>query len=265
MNKGKKDYTFEELIGIIELLRGENGCPWDRVQTHESIKGNLIEEAYESVEALESGDKDAFADELGDVLLQVVFHSEIGKSENTFTIQDVLNHVCNKLISRHTHIFGSDTADTPSEVMDTWEKNKQQEKGFTSITEDLKGVCRYLPALLRAQKVSKKAAKVGFEWDTINDVMAKVQEEVQELALAVQHGSTAEMEEELGDLLFAAVNIARFADFKAEDALNRAVEKFISRFEKVEQSANGSGHSLSELSAEELDCLWKDAKKSESC
>ena len=264
MNKEKKDYTFEDLIGIIEVLRGENGCPWDRVQTHDSIKNNLIEEAYEAVEALDSGNKDAFADELGDVLLQVVFHSQIGKSENTFSITDVLNHVCNKMISRHTHIFGSDKAVTADEVLDTWEKNKQKEKGLLSAAQSMKDVCHYLPALLRAQKILKKAAKTGFDWDNITEAMAKVSEETKELESAIEHANIAEIEEELGDLLFAVVNIARFADFRAEDALNKATEKFISRFEKVEENAKTGGSSLSELSVSELKKLWEDAKNDEN-
>lgn len=260
MNKRKKDYTFEDLIGIIRVLRGENGCPWDRVQTHDSVKMNLIEEAYEAVEALDSGNKDAFADELGDVLLQVVFHSQIGESENTFNITDVLNHVCNKMISRHSHIFGTDKADTPDEVLATWEQNKRKEKGLLSTSQSMKDVCSYLPALMRAQKVSGKAAKVGFDWEDISGVMDKVREEAAELAQAVQSGNTANIEEELGDLLFAATSIARFADIKAETALNRATEKFISRFEAVEQMTTSQGKNLSDMTLEEQTVLWQKAK-----
>ena len=260
MNKGKKDYTFDDLIGIIKVLRGDNGCPWDRVQTHETVKMNLIEEAYEAIEALDSGNKDAFADELGDVLLQVVFHSQIGESENTFTITDVLNHVCNKMISRHTHIFGTDKADTPEEVLATWEKNKLKEKGLLATSQSMKDVCSYLPALMRAQKVSSKAAKSGFDWDDIDGVMDKVSEEVTELKEAVKNGNTADIEEELGDLLFACVSVARFADIKAETTLKKATEKFISRFEKVEELAQSQGKSLSDMPLDEQIALWNVAK-----
>lgn len=261
MNIGKKDYTFEDLIGIIKVLRGENGCPWDKVQTHESVKMNLVEEAYEAVEALDSGNKDAFADELGDVLLQVVFHSQIGESENTFTITDVLNHVCNKMISRHTHIFGTDKADTPEEVLATWEKNKIKEKGLLGVTQGMKDVCSYLPALMRAQKVSSKAAKAGFDWDDINGVLEKVSEEALELSQAVESGNTEHIEEELGDLLFAAASVARFANIKAETALKKATEKFIDRFEKVETIAENQGKKLSDMPLDEQIALWNEAKK----
>lgn len=260
MNNRKKDYTFDDLIGIIEVLRGENGCPWDRVQTHDSIKMNLIEEAYEAVEALDSGNKDSFADELGDVLLQVVFHSQIGQSENTFTLTDVLNHVCTKMITRHSHIFGSDKADTPDEVLDTWEQNKRREKGLTTAAQSMKDVCGYLPSPMRAQKVLGKAAKAGFDWDDVSGAMAKVREECAELDDAVKHGDNAMIEEELGDLMFAAVNVARFSGLKAETALNRATEKFISRFAHVEETARNSGKELADLSLDELSALWKRAK-----
>ncbi len=260
MNIGKKYYTFEDLIGIIKVLRGENGCPWDKVQTHESVKMNLVEEAYEAIEALDSGDKNAFADELGDVLLQVVFHSQIGESENTFTIGDVLNHVCNKMISRHTHIFGTDKADTPEEVLATWEKNKIKEKGILGITQGMKDVCGYLPALMRAQKVSSKAAKAGFDWNDVNGVLEKVNEETLELTQAVESGNTEHIEEELGDLLFAAVSVARFTNIKAETALKKATEKFIDRFEKVETLAKNCGKELSDMSLDEQTALWDKAK-----
>ncbi|MBQ3553350.1 MAG: nucleoside triphosphate pyrophosphohydrolase [Clostridia bacterium] len=260
MNIGKKDYTFDDLIGIIKMLRSEDGCPWDRVQTHDSVKMNLIEESYEAIEALDSGDKDAFADELGDVLLQVVFHSCIGESDGTFTINDVLRHVCDKMISRHTHIFGTDKAATPEEVLDTWDKNKQKEKGNTSITQDLKDVCSYLPALMRAQKVSKKSAKSGLDWENISDVLSQLKSEIKELEDAIASGNTAYIEDELGDVIFTAVNVARFADIKAETALNHSTDKFITRFEAVENAAEALGKPLSEMTADEQDKLWKEAK-----
>ena len=260
MKNEKKDYTFEDLIGIIDMLRSEGGCPWDRKQTHQSIKANLLEESYEAIEALDSGDKEKFADELGDVLLQVVFHSAIGKSEGTFSIQDVLNHICSKMISRHTHIFGTDTAETTTEVLDTWEKNKRAEKGISSHTESLNDVCHYLPALIRAQKVQAKAAKAGFDWDNVSGAFDKVKEETAELEEAVAAGNPADIEEEFGDLLFAAVNVARFIDVKSELALTAATEKFIRRFGKMEAEAAKNGRTLDEMTLEEMDQLWDSIK-----
>lgn len=259
-----KTYTFADLVSIIETLRGENGCPWDRVQTHESIKMNLVEEAYEAIEALDDGTKDQFADELGDLLLQVVFHAQIGKEEGTFTLDDVLRHVCDKMISRHTHIFGTDTANTPEEVLDTWEKNKQKEKGQKSYTESMAGICRYLPALIRAQKVQSKASKVGFDWDSADGALDKLKEEVGELTEAAQAQNADDVCEELGDVLFAAVNVARFFNCSAEESLGKTIRKFINRFSYVEASAQKAGKQLENMTLQEMDALWEKAKQ-QSC
>ncbi len=257
----KKNYTFEDLLHVISKLRGENGCPWDREQTHESIKLNLVEEAYEAVEALDSGDKDAFADELGDILLQVVFHAQIGKEEGTFLIEDVLYHICHKMISRHTHIFGEDKAETAEEVLATWEKNKQKEKGQKSYTESMESVCSYLPALIRAEKVQSKAAKVGFDWEDASGAFEKLNEEVHELEEAAKSGAKEQVSEELGDVLFSAVNVARFFDCSAEDALSKTIKKFINRFSYIEKSAQKAGKSLENITLAEMDALWNEAKK----
>ncbi len=261
MSEEKKQYSFSDLVSIIETLRGEGGCPWDRVQTHESIKMNLIEEAYETVEALESGDSVQFADELGDVLLQVVFHAQIGKEAGTFSLEDVLRHVCDKMISRHSHIFGTDTAETPEAVLDTWEKNKQKEKGQSSYTESMEGVCRALPALLRAQKVQSKAAKAGFDWDSTEGALDKLKEETEELAEAAASGDVEAASEELGDVLFSAVNIARFLNCSAEEALKKTIRKFIDRFSYVEASAQKAGKNLKDMTLAEMDALWEQAKQ----
>ncbi|MBE7034962.1 MAG: nucleoside triphosphate pyrophosphohydrolase [Ruminococcaceae bacterium] len=260
----KKTYTFEDLLSIIEALRGENGCPWDKVQTHQSVKMNLIEEAYEAVEALDHGTKDQFADELGDLLLQVVFHAQIGKGEGTFSIDDVLWHVCNKMISRHTHIFGEDKADTPEEVLETWEKNKQKEKGQKSATESISGVCAYLPALIRAQKIQSKAAKVGFDWENVTGALDKLSEEVGELSEAIQSRNDEMTFEELGDVLFSAVNVARFAHCSAEEALSNTIRKFVTRFAYVEESALALGKTLEDMTLSEMDALWDEAKSREN-
>lgn len=256
-----KNYTFEELLDIIERLRGENGCPWDRVQTHETLKRNLIEETYEALEALDSGDKDKFADELGDLLLQIVFHASIGRSEGTFTIQDVLNHICNKMISRHTHIFGRDSFDTPDEVLDNWDKIKVKEKGLQSHTDAMHDVCTYLPALIRAEKVQKKAAKAGFDWDDPADALEKVEEELAEWKKALANSDADEMRGELGDVLFAVVNASRGYKLDAEEALTGATRKFIHRFAYVEESALAQGKRLEDMPLAEMDALWDEAKK----
>jgi len=261
MKNAKKDFTFEEFNGIISTLRGEGGCPWDREQTHDSIKLNLLEEAYEAIEALESGNKMKFADELGDVLLQVVFHSQIGKEDGTFTIQDVINLVSEKMISRHTHIFGNDTAETSSEVLDTWEKNKIKEKGLSSYTDSLNDVCKYLPGLTYAQKVQKKASKAGMDWDKPESVLDKVAEETEEIKTAMFQKDETAIEEEIGDLLFSVVNLSRKLNVDAEQALRKSVKKFITRFALVEDETKKQNKDMKEMSLSELDEIWDKVKK----
>ncbi|MBO5734417.1 MAG: nucleoside triphosphate pyrophosphohydrolase [Clostridia bacterium] len=257
MKTEKKNYTFADLIDIMEVLRGENGCPWDRAQDHQSIKYALLEEACEAMESLDKKGPDDFADELGDVLLQVVFHSQIAKENGTFTINDVLYHICNKLITRHTHIFGNDKTSNSAEALDVWEANKKAEKGLKTQTEIMRDVCSYLPQLIRAEKVQKKAAKVGFDWDSIDGAYNKLREEIDEIKTAK---TQAEIEEEFGDLLFSCVNVARFLKVNPEEALKKATDKFINRFEVVEQMANEQGKNLEDMTLEEMDKLWDKAK-----
>ena len=257
MKTEKKNYTFADLIDIMEVLRGENGCPWDRAQDHQSIKYALLEEACEAMESLDKKGPDDFADELGDVLLQVVFHSQIAKENGTFTINDVLYHICNKLITRHTHIFGNDKTSNSAEALDVWEANKKAEKGLKTQTEIMRDVCSYLPQLIRAEKVQKKAAKVGFDWDSIDGAYNKLREEIDEIKTAK---TQAEIEEEFGDLLFSCVNVARFLKVNPEEALKKATDKFVNRFEVVEQMANEQGKNLEDMTLEEMDKLWDKAK-----
>ncbi len=260
MKNAKKDYTFDDLLDIMKVLRGVGGCPWDREQTHQSIKYSLLEEACEAMESLDSKSSDDFADELGDVLLQVVFHAQIANELNTFSIQDVLNHICNKLISRHTHIFGNDKTENEKEALDLWEKNKKAEKGLKTQTELMHDVCSYLPALMRAEKVQKKAAKVGFDWEDISGANEKLQEEIIELETAVKSGNTADIEDELGDVLFSCVNVSRFLNVNPEEALKKATDKFIRRFAQVESVAIEKGRNLSDMSLAEMDALWDEIK-----
>ncbi|MBQ2664736.1 MAG: nucleoside triphosphate pyrophosphohydrolase [Clostridia bacterium] len=253
----KKQYTLEDLKDIIVTLRGENGCPWDKVQTHQSIKKDMIEECYEAIDALDSGDDQAFANELGDVLLQVVFHSRLAEERGAFNMDDVLNEICTKLITRHTHVFGTDKAVTAEEALGNWEKNKKKEKNLDSYTAMLKDVPHYLPALMRSAKVQKKAASAGFDWDNIDGVYDKVNEEIAELKAA----DGVSVEEEYGDLLFCVVNLGRHLKLTPEIALSNATEKFIRRFEKMEAMAKNNSKELNGLSAKELDELWEMAKK----
>lgn len=256
-----KNYKIDDLLEIMEQLRGENGCPWDRVQTHQSIKKSMIEECYEAIDALDSGNDDAFANELGDVLLQVVFHAQLAKERGAFGFDRVVNEICTKLIARHTHVFGEDKAGDAEEALSNWEKNKKKEKGLKTYTDMLKDVPHYLPALMRSEKIQKKAGSVGFDWDSIEPVYEKVYEEIDELKEAAQAQDTEKIEEEYGDFLFAAVNLGRFLGVTPEIALGKASDKFISRFEKMEREAIAQKLDIAELSLEEMDIIWEKIKK----
>lgn len=256
----EKRYSIDDLLQIIETLRGENGCPWDRVQTHDSIKKCMIEETYEAIDALEAGDDHMFANELGDLLLQIVFHSQMAKERGAFDFDDVVYEICQKMIDRHTHVFGSDKAANEEEALGTWEQNKKKEKKLATQTDAMRDVPLNLPALMRAEKVQKKAANVGFDWENVSGALDKVREELDELSEAVQKAGKQGIEEELGDLIFSAVNVARFTKCDPEEALRHATDKFISRFDKVEQLAQQSGKILSNLTLEELETLWQKAK-----
>lgn len=256
----KDKYTFEDLIEIMALLRSERGCPWDKEQTHESLKKYMIEEAYEVLEAIDLKDKSKLYDELGDVLLQVVFHAQIGREEGTFTIDDVTTAVCRKMVSRHTHIFGEDKADTADEVLNNWEAIKKKEKGLKSQTGVLKDVPSNLPALMRSYKVQQKAAQVGFDWDRIEDVFEKVNEEINELKDVYESENMERITDEIGDVIFSVVNLSRFLKVQPELALTGTVNKFIKRFEYVEQESLKAGKKLEEMSLAEMDELWNKAK-----
>ena len=253
----KEKYTIDDLLQIMKRLREPDGCPWDKVQTHQSIKKSMIEETYEAIDALDFGDDKAFANELGDVLLQVVFHSQIASERGAFDFSDVLYEVCTKLITRHTHIFGEDKAGNEEEALSNWEKNKKKEKQIESCTGVLRDVPKYLPALMRAEKIQKKARGFGFDWDNIDGVYEKVFEEIDEVKAAK---TEEEIREEYGDLLFAVVNLGRFLGTDPETALTGASNKFVARFEKMEKLALSKGRDIQTMSLNELDKLWNCVK-----
>lgn len=256
----KDKYTIEDLIAIMARLREPDGCPWDRVQTHQSIKKSMIEETYEAIDALDFGDDKAFANELGDVLLQVVFHAQIARERGAFDFDDVVKEVCTKLITRHTHVFGEDNAGDADEALTNWEKNKKKEKKIETYTGVLSDVPKYLPALMRAEKVQKKAKGFGFDWDDIEPVYEKVYEEIDEVKEAYKSGNENSIREEYGDLLFAVVNLGRFLEVDSETALTGATNKFISRFSKMEKLAQEKGLDMGKMGLLELDELWNCVK-----
>lgn len=251
---------FFKLREIIAALRGPNGCPWDKKQTHKSLKKYLIEETYELIDAINRGEDDLLVEELGDVLLQVMLHAQIGEDEGYFSIDDVIEGISNKMVRRHPHVFGNATADNADEVVTLWEDIKKQEKGSKekSILED---VGYDIPNLIRAYDLQKKAAKVGFDWETVGPALEKVREELKELEQELEKGTEDAIKDEFGDILFALVNVARFLKLQPEEALFQANEKFKRRFEFIEKQVKESGKPFREYSLEELDEFWNEAKK----
>jgi tetrapyrrole methylase family protein/MazG family protein len=250
-------YQFRHLVEIMEMLRAPEGCPWDREQDHVTLKQYLIEETYEVLEAIDLQNMDKLAEELGDVMLQVVFHAQVASERGEFGIGDVITGVCQKMIDRHPHIFGDVKVSSSDDVLNNWESIKKEEKGFKSHTQVLKDVPSNLPALMRSFKVQKKAAQAGFDWDDVEDAMIKVEEELRELKEVYQEGPEEKVKEELGDLLFAVVNVCRFLKQEPELALTATTEKFIKRFAYIEENAVKP---LEEMTLEEMDSLWNQAK-----
>ena len=251
--------TVYDLQSVMKVLRSPEGCEWDRKQTHETLKKSLIEEAYEVNQAIDNDDIDELIEELGDVLLQVIFHCQIGEEDGYFNLGDVTSAICKKLIHRHPHVFKNQEIDM-NEFDKTWEDLKREEKGETTVTEGLERIPAYLPALMKAQKIQKKAALVGFDWDDIEDVHKKVKEEYKELLDECKSGNIKYIKEELGDLLFSIVNLARFLKVDPEEALNMTNAKFIKRFDFVEQGAIKLNKRLEDMTLEEMDKLWEKAK-----
>jgi len=249
-----------ELVHIMARLRAPNGCPWDLEQDHVTLKKHLIEEAYELCDAIDEQDDHQLADELGDVLLQVVFHCQIAAETQRFDLQQVARILCEKLIRRHPHVFGEAAVADAAGVVEQWEAIKRQERTGQRRPSVLDGIPRGLPALAQAEKIQKKAAKVGFDWPEVEGVIAKLEEELAELKEAVRREQAEEVREELGDLLFSIVNLARHRHESAEELLRAAVRKFDRRFRHVEGAVTQSGRPFSEYQLAELDALWEQAK-----
>ena len=259
--KFKKNYVFGDLVNIVALLRGEGGCPWDAVQTHTTIKKDLIEETYEVIEAINKDDKTLLCEELGDLMLQVVFHSQIETEADCLNIDDICDGICKKLIERHPHVFGEVNVDGVEDVLTNWDDIKRRTKGQKTTTQAMQAVPHELPALMRSTKIQKKAKKAGFDWADISGALDKLEEEIAELREAIDAQDDNACFDELGDVLFSAVNVSRFIDVDAEEALTAATDKFFNRFSIVEQLAEKKGIDMKNTSLEELDKLWDEAKK----
>ncbi len=258
----KKTYDFEDLVLLVEALRSELGCPWDREQDHKSIRKDLIEETYEVVEAIDTDDPVLLREELGDVLLQVVFHAAIEQEKQVFDIHDVANDICVKLIHRHPHVFGTVEADTAEQVLSNWEQIKSEEKSRVCITDKLRAIPPMLPALMRAEKVGKKAK--CFDFSDAEEVMDKVCEELTEVSDAMTADDRLSLEEELGDLLLSVTSLCRKLGIEPEVALNRATDKFIDRFEVVEKAVLAMGKTMENTDLDELNAIWDENKHKKS-
>lgn len=257
----KASYTAQDLVHIMEILRGENGCPWDMEQDHHTIRNNLIEETYEAIEAIDTEDSVLLKEELGDVLLQVVFHSRMEQEQGRFGFDEVCDGICRKLIHRHPHIFGNVIANSSEEVLNNWDAIKKQEKQQETAASTLSAVSPALPALMRSCKVSKRAAKAGFGYSGVDGALADLDSELRELREAIASGESCAISEELGDLLFSAVNVSRLLRTDPEEALYRSTDKFIARVTEVEKLAGEQGVSIESCTSQELDVLWREAKK----
>ncbi len=253
-------YSFREFMDIIRKLRSKDGCPWDREQTHESLKSCLLEECYETIEAINNNDRDNLREELGDILLQVALHSVIAEESREFTIDEVISEEAEKMIRRHPHVFSDVIAKDTEAVLLNWEEIKKKEKKASGIGDELQTVPKALPANIRAEKIQKKAAKAGLDFESYEQVLQKVYEELEELRKAIEIGDKSNIQEEFGDVMFTIINLSRFLQLNAENSLTNATNKFINRFVDVFAQAVNRGQDLSELSPAELEILWQEAK-----
>lgn len=256
----KTNYEFYDLVKIVTALRSENGCPWDKVQTYESLQKNLIEECYELIDALNSKDIENIVEELGDVLLQCVFYAVLGSEDEKFTIRDAINSICSKLITRHTHVFGQDSATSSNDALLVWNKNKAIEKGYKNGTEYLLSVPKTLPALMKAQKVTDRASKYNFDFENVSQAFDKVYEEIKEVETEIKKGDDKNLFKECGDLLFSVVNVCRMLKIDSESALICSLDKFLSRFERLEKAILTDGKDIKKMSAKEIDEYYNKIK-----
>lgn len=257
----KEKYDINDLIRIMNILRSPDGCPWDKEQTHKSIRSNFIEETYEAIEAIDTDNTNLLKEELGDVLLQVVFHSKIEEELGTFDFSDVADGICKKLIVRHPHIFSDLELSTSDEVLENWDRIKMKTKSQSSQSEAMNSISRSLPTLMRSKKVQQKASKIGFDFRDVKEAMGKISEEYGELKEAIDNETTEEIFDELGDLLFSVVNVSRILKIDPDYALSKSCDKFIRRFVKVEEIIKEKELDISNISYQELDYIWYESKK----
>lgn len=253
--------NFSDLVALMAKLRGPEGCPWDRKQTPESLKPFLVEECYEVIDALDEGSPTKVKEELGDLLFQIIFHARIAEEQGSFTINDVISSNIEKMVRRHPHVFGDVQLSTDKEVLVHWEEIKKKEKGYEERKSVLEGVPRHLPSLLRAHSLQERAARVGFDWNSIDAALPKLDEEITEFKESLSKEDPVGIEEELGDIFFMLVNISRFLGVNPEDALRKTISKFIHRFRYLEERAADAGKSLNVMTLDEMEQLWQESKK----
>ena len=258
-----KNVSFDRLVDVVAMLRSKNGCPWDLAQTHESLKADLIEEAYELIEAIDAKVPKKICDELGDLLMQVMLHSQIATDRNEFGVDEVIENLTEKLVRRHPHVFGSVVATDENEVLENWEEIKRGEDGNKDRKSSLDGIPHSLPSLQRAEKIQKKASRAGFDWDTTEDVLPKLQEEIDEIEESIRNDDIAEIEMEIGDLLFSVVNLCRFLNVQPEEALRKSTRKFVDRFQRMETALERTNKKFKDYDLSTLDQIWEQVKQQE--
>jgi tetrapyrrole methylase family protein/MazG family protein len=259
--KNDQDNAFLNLVQLIAALRGPEGCPWDRKQTPGSLKPFLVEECYEVIDALDEGNPDKIKEELGDLLFQILFHARIAEEAGQFTMQDVITGIQEKMTRRHPHVFGDEKLSTDKEVLANWEEIKKKEKGHEDRKSVLEGVPKELPSLLRAHRLQERAARVGFDWNHLNEALPKLDEEMAEFKESLKEENAGKIEEELGDLFFTLVNISRFLGVNPDEALRKTISKFIHRFRYIEEHAENAGRSLNDMPLDDMEKLWQESKK----
>ncbi len=258
-----KNVSFDRLVDVVAKLRSDNGCPWDLAQTHESLKADLIEEAYELIEAIDTKVPKKICDELGDLLMQVMLHSQIATDRNEFSVDEVIENLTEKLVRRHPHVFGSVVATDENEVLENWEEIKRGEEGNKDRKSSLDGIPHSLPSLQRAEKIQKRASRAGFDWDQTEDVLPKLQEEIDEIEESIRNDDITEIEMEIGDLLFSVVNLCRFLNVQPEEALRKSTRKFVDRFQRMETALERTNKKFKDYDLSTLDQIWEQVKQQE--